>query len=420
MHTNIVLKIFLTATLLGFYIYCQIKPRADNAPSQKLKILIGGYELICIAIICLISECLLYIGLCFVLKPNISTAMMVMNAILSVVFILIMLVNGFVRIFTTSSQLGAGLRLCLLLLWWIPIVNIILFYKYCQVARLEYTFECKKHLRNMRRKDEKICKTKYPILMVHGIFFRDWKLFGYWGRIPNELMNNGAVIYYGNQQSSSSIEQSAAEIKQRILEIVAQSGCEKMNVIAHSKGGLDMRYAISCLDMGDYVASLTTINTPHRGCNFAGKIIAKAPKKLVSALGKKYDSLYTRLGDDKPDFFSGVSELTAEKCAELNKKMPDSEGVVYQSVGSKMHSRFSAVFPLNVGYSMIKPLDGDNDGLVATSAMVWGNYLGTLTAPGKRGISHGDMIDLTRKNIYGFDVCEFYVNLVKELKDKGL
>jgi triacylglycerol lipase len=74
----------------------------------------------------------------------------------------------------------------------------------------------------------------------------------------------------------------------------------------------------------------------------------------------------------------------------------------------------------NVGYSIIKPLDGDNDGLVATSAMAWGNYLGTLTALGKRGISHGDMIDLTRKNIYGFDVCEFYVNLVKELKDRGL
>ena len=38
---------------------------------------------------------------------------------------------------------------------------------------------------------------------------------------------------------------------------------------------------------------------------------------------------------------------------------------------------------------------------------------------GKRGISHGDMIDLFRENIDGFDVREFYVDLVKDLKNKG-
>jgi len=30
------------------------------------------------------------------------------------------------------------------------------------------------------------------------------------------------------------------------------------------------------------------------------------------------------------------------------------------------------------------------------------------------------MIDLTRKNIYGFDVCEFYVKIAGGLKAKGL
>jgi len=30
------------------------------------------------------------------------------------------------------------------------------------------------------------------------------------------------------------------------------------------------------------------------------------------------------------------------------------------------------------------------------------------------------MIDLTRKNIKGFDVCECYVDIVKGLKEKGL
>ena len=42
-----------------------------------------------------------------------------------------------------------------------------------------------------------------------------------------------------------------------------------------------------------------------------------------------------------------------------------------------------------------------------------------MTVKGKRGVSHGDMIDLNRENIPGFDVREFYVNLVAELKQKG-
>ncbi|MCL1851465.1 MAG: hypothetical protein FWF88_00320 [Peptococcaceae bacterium] len=45
----------------------------------------------------------------------------------------------------------------------------------------------------------------------------------------------------------------------------------------------------------------------------------------------------------------------------------------------------------------------------------------TIVAPsGNKGISHGDIIDLTRKDIPGFDVCEFYVDLVNDLKNKGL
>ena len=43
------------------------------------------------------------------------------------------------------------------------------------------------------------CKTKYPILMVHGMGFRDRKYFNYWGRIPKILKENGADIYYGHQ-----------------------------------------------------------------------------------------------------------------------------------------------------------------------------------------------------------------------------
>jgi triacylglycerol lipase len=42
-----------------------------------------------------------------------------------------------------------------------------------------------------------------------------------------------------------------------------------------------------------------------------------------------------------------------------------------------------------------------------------------LAASGKRGISHGDVIDLNRENFDGFDVREYYVQLVSDLRQKG-
>ena len=95
--------------------------------------------------------------------------------------------------------------------------------------------------------------------MVHGVFFRDFKYFNYWGRVPKELERNGAVIFYGNHQSAASVKDSAQELATRILEITGETGCGKVNIIAHSKGGLDSRYAISLLGMEPYVATLTTI-----------------------------------------------------------------------------------------------------------------------------------------------------------------
>lgn len=53
-------------------------------------------------------------------------------------------------------------------------------------------------------------------------------------------------------------------------------------------------------------------------------------------------------------------------------------------------------------------------------SFLWGEKYRFLTASGNRGISHGDMIDLNRENFDGFDVREFYVQLVDELRQIGL
>jgi len=77
-------------------------------------------------------------------------------------------------------------------------------------------------------------------------------------------------------------------------------------------------------------------------------------------------------------------------------------------------------FPLNLSYHYVKKYDGENDGLVGESSFAWGERYTLLRTDGKRGISHGDMVDLNRENIKDFDVRAFYTSLVNELREKGL
>lgn len=327
--------------------------------------------------------------------------------------------NGIIRVYATSAQLGMKWRILGVVCGFIPIVHLIALGKILQVAGNEVKAESEKNLLNHMRKEEQICATRYPILLVHGVFFRDFRYFNYWGRIPKQLEDNGAKVYYGNQQSAASVAECGQELVNRIKEIIKETGCEKINIIAHSKGGLDSRYAISMLGADEYVASLTTINTPHRGCEFADYLLSKVSESQKQAIAKAYNTALKELGDKSPDFLAAVTDLTASACEKMNEKVKDSKSVYYQSVGSKLNVARGGRFPLNLTNLFVKYFDGNNDGLVGEKSFPWGENYRFLTVKGKRGISHGDMIDLNRENFKGFDIREFYVQLAAELKDKG-
>ena len=212
---------------------------------------------------------------------------------------------------------------------------------------------------------------------------------------------------------------SAAELKSRITEILAETGAEKLNIIAHSKGGLDCRYAISKLGISDKVASLTTINTPHNGCLFADYLLNKIPSSTKNKVANTYNSTLKKFGEPNPNFLAAVNDLTDSACKQLNTEISTPQGIYCQSVGSVLTKATSGKFPLNLSYHLVKFFSGENDGLVSEESFKWGENYILLRPTQKRGISHGDMIDLNRQNFRGFDVREFYVNLVSDLKNKG-
>lgn len=365
--------------LLVFYFIVNIKPTMERGKitSRRLRFCYSGCELLRIFLISmLISAVYILAMIPVVFKEN--KLLWLLNLLCVFLAEAVVFWNGIIRLYISSVQIGIKWRVIGIMCGFIPIVNLIVLTKLMRLASNEVSFENEKNLYYLERRNEKICDTKYPILMVHGVFFRDFRYFNYWGRIPKELKRHGARIYYGNHQSAASVADSGRELSERIMEVLKETGASKVNVIAHSKGGLDTRYAISRLGMSQYVASLTTINTPHRGCEFADYLL------------------------------------------DLNEEVVDQPNVYYQSVGSKLNVASGGRFPLNFSYELVKYFDGPNDGLVSESSFPWGEDYHFLTVDGKRGISHGDMIDLNRENIQGFDVREFYVELVHGLKEKGL
>jgi triacylglycerol lipase len=401
-----------------FLIKYNIRPLKREKYGFRLSVLINACELIRSSFILFVFQIIIYVFL-FINNNVASIPILIISLILSILGLIILLINGMLRLAFSSTQMGLVRKIIMIAFWWAPIANVFIFGRACHISRREYLFEVSKIELGELRVENEVCKTKYPILLVHGIFWRDWQLFNYWGRIPAQLMRYGAKIYYGNQQSATKLDTCAGEIKNQILNIMEKEDCEKVNIIAHSKGGIDSRYAISCLGMDEYVASLTTINSPHNGSALADRLLERFSTNFVRKVAKIYNSFFKRLGDDTPDFYNSVMDLTTKQCVVFNQEAIDKEGVHYQSYTSKMRTATSAGFPLNIGYAILKPLKGDNDGFVSIEESKHGEFLGCIESSRRRGISHGDMIDLKRENIKGFDVREFYVNLVQDLKKNG-
>ena len=267
------------------------------------------------------------------------------------------------------------------------------------------------------------CDTKYPILLIHGMGARDRKRLSYWGRIPTALRKNGAKVFFGGQDSNGSLETNAKTLCGAVERVIAETGSEKLNIIAHSKGGLEARYMISCHGLADRVASLTTLSTPHHG-SITMDYVMKLPKVLLKIGSAIADIWFRILGDEEPDTYSCL-ELFTTACAErFNANTPDADGVYYQSYSFVMNKWYSDL-AMAFSYMVVRFFEGENYGHLAPRATSWTNFRGIYRGAGARGVSHCQQVNLARNrlNITDgekiMDITEFYVNLAEELKESG-
>lgn len=382
---------------------------------RRLRVLLHGRSMINQSITLAFLQMLLYL---FLFPIYESDTWFIADFIWMLFFQYAYALTGAMIIFCVSRHLRIVRRVLLWFVLFIPIVRTPFLYYLRSKAKEEYDHETEAIDVAAQRVESQICKTKYPVLMLHGVGFRDLKYVNYWGRIPRILRKNGASVYYGNQEAFATIENNSKDIQERIREICTVEHCDKVNIIAHSKGGLDARHAISKGNMGAYVASLTTISTPHRGCHFVDVLIRIAPEKLYRRLASVFDAAFTRMKDLHPDFYTVTHQFTTDWSSQFNEEVKNDPQVYYQSYMSLMHHAWSHLL-LSIPYLFIRLVDADNDGLVTEESAKWGEFQGTFTNRHYKGISHGNVIDLTREDYRGFDVLETYVQIVSELKKKG-
>ncbi len=339
---------------------------------------------------------------------------------LTIVFVLFFFLcfNASLRVLITSKRLGRLRRLKTFVGLLIPGINIYFLYRIHRLAKEEYYIECCRYEARKTRKETDVCNTKYPIVLIHGIAFRDFQYINYWGRIPRILTERGAEIYYGHQQAWDTIENNAGHIKEIIEKALQETGAEKVNIIAHSKGGLDARYLISGLHMEEKVATLTTVSTPHRGSGII-EILEKLPDSTYRRIAGFVDKSFQKVGDKHPDCYHASKQLSPEFCRRFNEAYPDSPKVYYQSYASVMKCALSD-YIMAIPHLLLYWKDrSPNDGLVTVESAKWGEFKKVFRNKHLRGISHVDMIDLRRDDIYIFDVLEEYIRIVMELKEKG-
>lgn len=246
-------------------------------------------------------------------------------------------------------------------------------------------------------------KTQYPIVLVHGVAGTS-KFFGvvdYWWSIPADLRANGATVYVADLSSFAGENLRGEALVRQIRDVLIATGASKVNLVAHSQGGYSSRYAAAVIPQ--YVASVTTISTPHRGTPLAD-FLASTPSIVQDFLAGGASIAGSVLGllvgnPQQQDPMAALHLMTAAGSADFNRQFPtaglgtncSSDGAATETRGGytqRLYSWAGAASATNI-LDVIDPLlifgdgiirwygGGDNDGAVPVCSSRFGKVLGT-------------------------------------------
>jgi triacylglycerol lipase len=192
----------------------------------------------------------------------------------------------------------------------------------------------------------------------------------YFKGIRTMLQKNGFVVYHSSVSWAADVNKRAEDLKSNITKILEKENYAKVNIIAHSMGGLDARHMIfndrGSGQIHQRVASVTTISTPHNGSPFADWGTDNLPNVIPIAqkLGLDLNAFNDLRTDRCKKFNSNTEVIDFEKECESN--------ILFQSYAGQQD--FWSVFDaLKLPFYIIEKKEGDNDGLVSVESAKWRN-----------------------------------------------
>lgn len=239
--------------------------------------------------------------------------------------------------------------------------------------------------------------TRFPIVLLHGFAGTD-KYFGfldYFYKVKEHLTQAGFAAFTPKVQPIANSANRVLSLKKQIDAIFQQTGARKLNLIAHSQGGVDGRLLISKHQYGGRIASLTTISTPHRGIPIPNLLIPPS-QELGEGNMKKYNTKYPN--DPRIRYFSwaGVS------CGLLDRTC-------------QKKYKGETIDPLLIAtFQALKALRGANDGVVPLSSAKWGTFLGEI--PADHWDEIGQVADTRNR---AFNHKKFYLDEAHRIRGLG-
>jgi len=192
--------------------------------------------------------------------------------------------------------------------------------------------------------------TRYPIVLHHGFNASSTNSWSFY-KVKEALEADGHTVtttqvepFNGVPARAKTLARIVDDMRiafcQKQTDATARDACErttKVNIIAHSMGGLDARYLAATLGYASKIASITTISTPHRGSNIADVGLRLAPDG--GEMGAVLDHLATCFGQTFTEYdlahntsmHAALESLSEANAPAFNSANPDQPGIYYQS-----------------------------------------------------------------------------------------
>lgn len=280
-------------------------------------------------------------------------------------------------------------------------------------------------------------KTKYPIVLIHGMFgFDDILGIDYFYQVADEMSRSGAEVYAIQVSSLNSTEVRGEQAWTQIQDILAATGATRVNIIGHSHGGPTARYVASLHPQR--VASVTSV----AGVNWGSAVAdvyrqyleeGAAANDFVVTIGDAFGDLITWASDGNglpQDLNGSINSLTTDGSVAFNAQYPEGMPTSYCGNGTEVASNgvryysWSGASTFTGSYFDVldyiaavtgAAFDEPNDGLVSSCS----SHLGKVIRD-DYDQTHFDEINQLLGMVGSDDPVPLYRNQANRLKKLGL